>query len=374
MTLIRFHVSLEELLMQNPIPEYLQVVADKIEALESEIKRLETEEINLQQELSRANDINNALEETTRVLENDKVELLQKCEIEKQGLRELNSVVSEQLRGASEESIGNVREELAAAQMEINRLKHELSSQKIISEALKEKSQHLGQATTEPLNMSVHEASESAQTTFSEDIDEETAQKLEALINEKEALQRDLRHWQRSVKNLEVEKGALEDQNKQLQELQLQAGEDKLSISAKHRVMRDENLQLQADKARLIEERDQLLENKSELEYTNNELGEQNAHLKHENDELTHKNSVLHTANTSLTQEVQALNDRVAHLSAESDSLRKGNEYLTNEHAKILQKSKMLAEINNNLVSESLAVELETPQSQEEDETPPKQS
>jgi len=318
--------------MQNDLPDYLQTVASKIEEFTNEISRLTKIEEDLSSKLLITENENSKLSQKNTELSHEKNKIVEQSEIDKQGLKEINSTMSEQLRESNNKNNSLGKAGVSASE-EVGLLKKEINTLRITSEALREKNNHLEQNHTADLGEPT--------VTSKDESDEKLLLEIGLVKKElKEAL---------------IDKGVLEDQHTQFKELYIKAGEEKIAIASQFKSLNDNNTRLISENKVLSEGKTFLLANKEKIEKINAQLLEEKIVLSKRNEELASNKEIIESKNHALEEDLTQLREQISEFNTSNTELKELTASLENDNKALLQKSKMLADINSNLVSESLA-------------------
>ncbi len=355
----------------QPAVEQLQRYETQISALESRNKNLDSEIESLLQEQSRLNG---------KILEEEEAHKLslEVFEKEKTTLRELNNVVSDQLREKSQElealeesnrKLSELNSRVSSESIRVNagqealshqsqRLSEELEALRVENDALKEENASLKTVNTSALNQleSIPEGEEG----------------VTLLMGEIDRLKKEL--LQNKREGDPKESSFLESENQRLMQRHGEITQEKMQASAKmHAAIKDlEEVQQKLDTAN---------SNIQRLESELQSLQDQYAILMEEKDNLIEDNLVLIDEKSDLDARVLRLSEEIQRVSMERDSMQQAltqehivEDSLTDEVNHLRAKSRRLAEEikalrevrSQDVGEESVSVEIEPIEAQED--------
>jgi len=290
------------------LPECLQPVVDQIEKYEVQIAALESKTENLDSDISSLKEEKQRLEVQIKEEISSAEEAAQKFANEKITLRELNIVVSDQLRGKVDElnTLTHSKTELEAENGHFKNLNNELSEQK-------------NEADTQQLRVSVGN---------------------EALSQQAQQMTEELETLRTKNKSLSDENSALTLVNSAMHQRQSNA------VSSQSENTGD-NGALVSEIERLKSELDVFVNDKSDLGF----LKSENQRLTQRHGEITqekmHASAKMHTAQNALdgvTTRLEETLKSIEHLEFEHQGLQ-------NLHKNLTEERNRLAEDNTNLVA-----------------------
>ncbi len=233
--------------MSTVLPDYLQVVADKINNLENEVRSLEEKNREQSTSIIHLEHETKSLKEESELLKGEKKQLSEASGSEITQLKEVNLTLSEQLRESNSKN-----EDLNASDMsqsgQLSTFQGEINSLKITIEALRQRNDHL-----------LLEQNQVPQNSESKVVEESEYTKLK-----------------KELATLKIEKAVLVDQNQQFKEMHSKLGEEKLAAVLKANSVLKEIEKLKLTDEELSGENRFLIANKERLDRENSELLKEN--------------------------------------------------------------------------------------------------
>ena len=350
------------------LPECLQPAVEQLEKYEVQIAALENKNKNLDEDILHLRDEKESLENKIKEELEASALAAQKFETEKLTLRDLNVVVSDQLREKIEElnSLSSSQSDLQAKNSQYKNLNDELSQKNTLvnsenlrvnvgQEALSQKSEQLSEeleslraqnkalkdenSALTLVNSAMHQRQLQATSN-----DEGPSTDNSALLAEIESLKQRLQGFE----NDNSDEGFLKSENERLVQRHGEITQEKMQASAKMHVAQNELIEVNT-------KLETALKNIEQLEFDHQGLSNLHKNLTDERNALLSDNSDLVNKNAELEEKAQHLGEIIQRITTEKDMIV---QELNNEHIKA---DAMAEEVNHlRMKSRTLAEDIKT--------------